>query len=538
MAVLEPANSALAEYEEDSQGCDGSCQPAVRHNMSLSSNSVAISSLIHRRAAQHLLRDDGQEDLAFAIWYPSYGATRRSALIQELILPLDGERLLHGNASFLPHYFERAIGTAVAKEAGLAFLHSHPAAGWQGMSSDDINAEQNHAAASFGATGLPLVGLTMGSDGAWSGRFWERSAPRKYERRWCSSVRVVGDKLSVTYMDGIVPPPRFRQEFRRTISAWGESAQANLARLHIGIIGLGSVGSVVAEALARTGVRRVALIDFDAIERINLDRVLHASLKDAMLGRSKVETSVRALRSSATADRFEMHAMPYSIAEEEGFKAALDCDLLFCCVDRPLGRSVLNFIAYAHLIPVVDGGISVERSLRVGLKRADWRAHVAAPERQCLECLEQYDPGLVAADREGYFDDPAYIAGLPPDHVMRRNENVFAFAISAASLEVLQMLMMVVAPLGISNPGEQTYHFVPGILDVTQPLGCKETCLYPDLTAKGDRSGLVVTGRHRQAEKARETSRVAHLSRNWRYRLADTVERLSERVSRRLVTKR
>jgi len=151
--------------------------------------------------------------------------------------------------------------------------------------------------------------------------------------------------------------------------------------------------------------------------------------------------------------------------------------------------------------------------------------------------LSSYSVALASAIHRKAAE-PAYIAGLPPDHVMRRNENVFAFAISAASLEVLQMLMMVVAPLGISNPGEQTYHFVPGILDVTQPRGCKETCLYPGLTAKGDHSGLVVIGRHRQAEKAQETLRVAHLSRNWRYRLADTVERLSERAPRRLVTKR
>lgn len=461
--------------------------------MSRAAYSVAMTEELAGVARAHLLRSDRQEDLCFALWRPSPGRSRMTALIHRLLLPGEGERRVHGNASFESAFLERAVTEAAAEGAGLALMHSHPdGQGWQGMSLDDVRAEQGNAGAVFGATRRPFVGLTLAGDGGWSGRFWVRTMPRTYVRQNCASVRVVGNRLKMTYMDELAPPPIANAEQIRTVSAWGEEAQRDIARLRVGLIGAGSVGGLVGDSLVRMGFEDIMLVDFDFIETHNLDRLSYATRTD--IGRLKVEVQAAHLEARATADPFRIEVIRTAVFEDEGFRAALDCDVLFSCVDRPWGRYILNLIAYAHLIPVIDGGIAV-RSNRLGkLVAADWKAHTATVGRPCLQCLRQYDPGLVQVEREGLLDNPTYISGLPKDHPLKTRENVFPFSMSCASMQVLQMLALTLDPLGQSNPGPQLYHFVGNITEPPSSGGCHSECQFPGIIALGDDCGILATG--------------------------------------------
>lgn len=466
--------------------------------------SVALPTELHGRLSGHLLRGDGQEDVCFALYRPSRGRQRKTGVVFEVVLPRDGERFVHGNASFSGAYFLRAAGKAAEKGAGLVLLHSHPdGEGRQDTTPEDEDAERGYAAQAVAATGHPLLGMTLAGDESWGARFWKRVGRGEYEKRGCETVRVVGDQLRVTYDERRRPAPGFRAELERTISAWGPEAQADLARLKVGIVGAGSVGAVVAEALARTGVENLLLIDFDTVETVNLDRLLHARRRDAALVRSKVEVLRRALVRSATAASPRIEALEWSVLEEEGFRAALDCDVLFSCVDRPGPRMILNIVAYAHLIPVVDGGVRVETLGGQRLKAADWRAHVVAPGRRCMECIGQFDQARAGLDIGGMLDDPSYIEGLPEDDPIRANQNVFAFGMGAASLEVLQFLSMNVAPCGVADVGNHNHHFVNGRLDVEADR-CRPGCPYSgDILAMGDEASPVL-GRHNLAIRKRD----------------------------------
>lgn len=104
---------------------------------------VAFDQKTQEVLADHLIRQDYEEDLCFALWNPSAGATRLTALLDEVVLPHYGERQRHGNVSFNKQYFERVCQVALEKNKGIAFIHSHPGSGWQGMSADDVAAEKN-----------------------------------------------------------------------------------------------------------------------------------------------------------------------------------------------------------------------------------------------------------------------------------------------------------------------------------------------------------------------------------------------------------
>ena len=52
----------------------------------------------------------------------------------------------------------------------------------------------------------------------------------------------------------------------------GDTAVERLAQAHVAVFGLGGVGSFAAEALARTGIGQITLVDKDIVEASNINR--------------------------------------------------------------------------------------------------------------------------------------------------------------------------------------------------------------------------------------------------------------------------
>ncbi|WP_018757075.1 tRNA threonylcarbamoyladenosine dehydratase [Paenibacillus terrigena] len=65
-------------------------------------------------------------------------------------------------------------------------------------------------------------------------------------------------------------------QFSRTELAIGPDGLDKMKRSTVAVLGIGGVGSIAAEALARTGVGRIILIDKDVVDITNINRQIHA----------------------------------------------------------------------------------------------------------------------------------------------------------------------------------------------------------------------------------------------------------------------
>lgn len=97
--------------------------------------------------------------------------------------------------------------------------------------------------------------------------------------------------------------------FSRTELIIGEEGLATLSKANIAVFGIGGVGSYVAEALVRSGIGAITLIDDDDVHLTNLNRQLPAL--HSTLGQKKVEVMGRRLLDINPRLKVEMLPMLY-----------------------------------------------------------------------------------------------------------------------------------------------------------------------------------------------------------------------------------
>jgi tRNA A37 threonylcarbamoyladenosine dehydratase len=109
--------------------------------------------------------------------------------------------------------------------------------------------------------------------------------------------------------------PTHAERFRGIDRLYGAGSVERLSQAHVCVVGIGGVGSWAVEALARSGVGRITLIDADEVCLSNTNRQLHAL--DGEYGKAKVVVMAeraRAINPSIGIDAIAQFLTPSNLA--------------------------------------------------------------------------------------------------------------------------------------------------------------------------------------------------------------------------------
>jgi tRNA A37 threonylcarbamoyladenosine dehydratase len=133
---------------------------------------------------------------------------------------------------------------------------------------------------------------------------------------------------------------------------YGTGSLTRLAQAHVVVIGIGGGGSWAAEALARSGVGRLTLIDLDHVAASNINRQVHAL--EATFGQAKVLAMQERIAQINPACRVE--CIEEFVTEDNVAKLLPICDAVIDCIDQVKAKAALVAHCKRNKMPVVTTG--------------------------------------------------------------------------------------------------------------------------------------------------------------------------------------
>lgn len=406
----------------------------------------------------------GVEGAAFLLCGQSR-SERCIKLITHAVIPIADADFLGREAYRLS--ISSAALTRVAKLAkyeglSVVFAHSHPE-GMADFSEQDDREEEKLLP--FLQSRLPdrVHGTLVMTERQIAGRLY---IP---QRVGVDTVSVIGQRLQFFCPNQEATELPF---FDRQVRAFGTEIQRVLARLHVGIVGLGGTGSPVAEQLCRLGVGHMSLFDGDTLDPTNVNRVYGSAVADA--GISKVLIAKRHLEGIGLGTKID--AYPDHITAEETARAIRDCDVVFGCTDKEIPRAILIQLSLRYGIPVLDLGvlISSEAGRIVGVHG---RVTTLFAGEACLFCRGRISAeairieGLSEADRQRQIHD-----GYAPE-LENPAPAVIAFTTATASTAVSELLHRLTGFMGEERRSTEVLLALDQTRIRTNRLEPRENCL-------------------------------------------------------------
>jgi hypothetical protein len=330
--------------------------------------------------SEHLFPGDRDEHGAALLCGPVRTDRGLRLVVREVVKAIDGldyapgvRGYRHLDGAFVTRQLRRA------KDLGLVYLaaHNHGGDGQVAFSRSDLDSHERAYPTLLNVNSEAVGGLVL-SRRAVAGDIW---LPGGF-RTGVALTSIVGDFLDRRSDRGAVyarPSARSTATrdatFARQALIFGSVGQELLGDMRVGIVGMGGVGMLIAQALSRLGVGQFFVVDPDHVSLSNLPRLPEARSRDATgwLGNGVAGRVGRRLRLSRPTSKVELarriiananpqaqvHATRADIADDPIARQLRSCDFIFLAADTMLARDVVNQIAYQYLIPTLQIGSKV-----------------------------------------------------------------------------------------------------------------------------------------------------------------------------------
>ena len=154
-------------------------------------------------------------------------------------------------------------------------------------------------------------------------------------------------------MTDLLQDDEYERRFAGVEKIYGDEAFRQYEHSHVMVIGIGGVGSWAVEALARTGIAELTLVDMDVIAASNINRQLPAL--SSTLGREKIE--VMAERCLSINPRIRINMVDdYLTADNVKELLFNPPDVVLDCIDDVKAKLALMLHCRFNKIPLIVSG--------------------------------------------------------------------------------------------------------------------------------------------------------------------------------------
>jgi tRNA A37 threonylcarbamoyladenosine dehydratase len=185
------------------------------------------------------------------------------------------------------------------------------------------------------------------------------------------NLHLISTSFAASKIDSMIP-----YWMSRTQLLLGDEAIEKLITRHVLVVGLGGVGGICAEMIARSGVGKMTIVDGDSVDLSNTNRQIPALHSNA--GKLKAEVMAERLRDINP--ELELVVLPDYMEKEKAAElvGSGDFDFIVDCIDTLSPKVML-------LKAAVEAGIPVVSSLGAGGKM-DPALVTIAPLEESKEC--------------------------------------------------------------------------------------------------------------------------------------------------------